>query len=59
MNFKGNVVWDDDKPDGQFKKPTSIEKLKSLLPNYKFVSIEDGLKETIEWFHNNYNNLRK
>ena len=59
MNFKGNVVWDADKPDGQFKKPTSIEKLKSLIPGYKFVSIEDGLKETIEWFYSNYNNLRK
>jgi len=59
MNFKGNVVWDKDKPDGQYRKPSSIEKLNSLLPNYEFVSIEDGLKETVEWFYENYELARK
>jgi|TARA_R100001015_G_C4613954_1_gene169711 GDP-L-fucose synthase len=59
MNFKGNVVWDRDKPDGQYRKPSSIEKLNSLIPDYEFVSIEDGLKETVEWFHNNYDIARK
>ncbi len=59
MNFKGNVVWDRDKPDGQYRKPSSIEKLKSYLPDYEFTSVEDGLKETVEWFYENYEVLRK
>ena len=59
MNFKGNVVWDRDKPDGQYRKPSSIEKLKSYLPDFEFTSIEDGLKETIEWFYENYEVIRK
>ena len=59
MNFKGNVVWDTDKPDGQYRKPSSIEKLKSYLPDFEFTSIEDGLKETIEWFYENYEDIRK
>ena len=59
MNFKGNVVWDRDKPDGQYRKPSSTAKLKSLIPNYKFTSVEDGLKETVEWFHKNYDIVRK
>ena len=29
------------------------------LPNYIFTSIYDGLKETIEYFENNYNIVRK
>jgi len=59
MNFKGNVVWDKDKPDGQYRKPSSIKKFRSYLPDFKFTSIEDGLKETIEWFYENYENIRK
>ena len=59
MNFKGNVVWDRDKPDGQYRKPSSIKKFRSYLPDFKFTSIEDGLKETIEWFYENYENIRK
>ena len=59
MNFKGNVVWDRDKPDGQYRKPSSIEKLKSYLPDFEFTSIEDGLKETVEWFYENYEVIRK
>tara|TARA_R110002051_G_scaffold61514_1_gene112726 strand:+ start:245 stop:1153 length:909 start_codon:yes stop_codon:yes gene_type:complete len=59
MNFKGNVVWDADKPDGQYRKPSSIEKLKSYLPDFEFTSVQDGLKETVEWFYNNYESVRK
>ena len=59
MNFKGNVVWDNDKPDGQYRKPSSIEKLKSYLPDFEFTSVQDGLKETVEWFYNNYESVRK
>lgn len=59
MNFKGNVKWLSDKPDGQFRKPSDNSKLLSYLPDYKFTPIEEGIKETIEWFENNYQNLRK
>ena len=59
MGFDGEVVWNDSKPDGQFRKPTDNSKLLSYLPDFKFTPIEDGLKETIEWFVNNYNKVRK
>jgi len=59
MNFKGNVVFDDTKPDGQFRKPSDNSKIKNYLPNFKFTPLYDGLKETIEWFENNYNSVRK
>lgn len=59
MNFKGNVVFDVSKPDGQFRKPSDNSKLMSYLPDFKFTPIEKGLKETIDWFENNYKNVRK
>ena len=59
MDFKGDVVWQDDKPDGQFRKPSDNSKLLSYLPDFKFTSIEIGLEKTIRWFIKNYESSRK
>lgn len=59
FNFKGKVKFDSSRPDGQHRKPTDNSKLKSYLPDFKFTPIEDGIKETINWFINNYENTRK
>jgi GDP-L-fucose synthase len=59
MNFKGTVKWNTTKPDGQFRKPSDNTKIKNYLPNFKFTSLYDGLKETIEYFEKNYNIIRK
>ena len=58
MNFKGNVIFDSSKPDGQFRKPSDNSKIKNYLPNYKFTPFEIGIKETIEWFEKNYPNVK-
>ena len=36
MNFKGAVIFDTTKPEGQFRKPSDNSKLMSYLPNFKF-----------------------
>jgi GDP-L-fucose synthase len=59
MNYHGNVIYDNSKSDGQIKKTISIEKLKTLNSNVHFRSIEDGLKETTEWFSKNIDTCRK
>ena len=59
FNFKGKVIFDKTKPDGQFRKPSDNSKLKSYLPNFEFTPIEKGLKETINWFIENYEKTRK
>ena len=59
MHFKGKIIWDDDKPDGQFRKPSDNSKIKHYLPDFKFTSLYDGLYETINWFENNYESIRK
>jgi GDP-L-fucose synthase len=58
MNFKGNVIFDSTKPDGQFRKPSDNSKIKNYLPDYKFTPFEEGIKETIKWFENNYPNVK-
>jgi len=59
MDFKGQVKWDNNKPDGQFRKPSDNSKIKNYLPDFKFTSLYDGLKETVEWFIENYETARK
>jgi GDP-L-fucose synthase len=59
FNFKGKVVFDDTKPDGQFRKPSDNSKIKQYLPNFEFTPIEAGIRETVKWFIDNYENARK
>jgi len=59
MEFSGNIIFDTTKPDGQFRKPSDNSKLKKYLPDFEFTSIEVGLKETIKWFIENYETIRK
>ena len=39
-----NILWDTNKPNGQFRKDVSIVKFKNLFPNFKFTSLSDGIK---------------
>ena len=58
MDFQGKIVYNG-KMDGQLRKPSDNSKLKSLLPDYKFVPIEMGLTQTIKYFNENYEKVRK
>ena len=59
FNFKGKVIFDKSKPDGQYRKPSDNSKLKSFLPDFNFTPIEEGVKETVNWFIENYDKTRK
>lgn len=58
MEFTGEIIYQSDKPDGQFRKPTDIAKIKKYLPEFKFTPLKDGLIETVDWFYNNYPYIR-
>ena len=59
IGYKGNLIFDSNKPDGQYRKPSDNSKLKGYLPDFKFTPIEEGVKKTVDWFVNNYENIRK
>ena len=59
MEFEGQVIFDEKMPDGQYRKPSDRSSLNSLLPNFEFKSLQEGIQETVTWFKNNYPNLRK
>jgi GDP-L-fucose synthase len=59
IGFKGKIVFDTSKPDGQFRKPSDNSIIKGFFPNFRFTPIEEGLKKSIDWFNQNYPNIRK
>jgi len=59
FGFKNKIIFDGSKPDGQFRKPSSNEKLRSIIGDYKFTPLREGLEETIDWFKKTYPNIRK
>ena len=59
MGFKGKLIFDDEKPDGQFRKPSDNSKLKSYLPDFEFTPIDKGIEKSVNWFVENYEEARK
>lgn len=59
FNFTGKVVYDTSKSDGQFKKTASNAKLRKFLPDFKFTPLDVAIKETVDWFVENYDTARK
>lgn len=58
IGFDGHVKFDTTKPDGQYEKPSSNEKLRSLGWNGSYTPLRVGLKETIKLFTERYPNVR-
>lgn len=59
MKFKGKIIFDSKKPDGQFRKPSDTTKLLKYLPDFRFTPVEEGIEKTVLWFVKNYPNVRK
>jgi GDP-L-fucose synthase len=53
MEFKGEILWDTSKPDGQMVKIFDVARLKSLGLSCP-TSLDEGLGKTIAWLEKNY-----
>jgi GDP-L-fucose synthase len=58
VGYLGDLKLDDSKPDGSPRKLMDISLLRRLGWESKG-SLEEGLKQTYEWFLANQNNFRK
>ena len=59
LEYNGDILWQIDKPSGQYRKPSSNQKLLNLgWKNEWYTPLEIGLKKTCEWFIINYPNVR-
>jgi GDP-L-fucose synthase len=58
VGFEGNITFDDSKPDGAPRKLMNVERLRRLGWNAS-ITLEEGLKETYDWFLANQDNYRR
>jgi GDP-L-fucose synthase len=58
IGYEGDGNFDRSKPDGQYQKPSSNEKLKSLGWKEEYTPLREGLRETIKAFKEKYPNVR-
>lgn len=50
--YEGQILWDESKPDGQMRRCLDVTKAKKEISFKAKTLLEDGLKETIEWYKN-------
>ena len=58
MGARQSSVWDDTMPSGQYKKPSSNERLLRLNPDFKYTDLDTGLTKMIGWYEKEYPNVR-
>jgi len=51
--FGGKIIWDVSKPDGQPRRKLDTSRAYREFGFQAIVSLEDGLKRTIQWYMNN------
>jgi len=49
-DFKGKVIWDTSKPDGQPRRCLSVIKAKKELGFIASTQFQEGLRKTIQWY---------
>ena len=60
FNYESHMVFDNSFADGQYKKTADNCKLVNMLKDeFQFTTIEHGIKSSVEWFVDNYDEARK
>lgn len=58
FNYEDMIEFDSSFSDGQYKKTANNIKLMNLYPDFKFTSIQEGIKKSVTWFIKNYETCR-
>jgi GDP-L-fucose synthase len=59
FKFEGNIKFDKTKPEGQYRKPSDNSVIRKMYPDFKFTPMMEGLEKSVNWFIENYKNIRK
>lgn len=49
-NFKGDIIFDQTKPEGEQRRVMESEFFSKQFPGFDFTPLDRGLKKTVEWF---------
>jgi GDP-L-fucose synthase len=56
--FKGELVWDASKPDGQPRRKLNVDRARREFDFESSTSFEDGLRNTIDWYESSRAEVR-
>jgi GDP-L-fucose synthase len=56
-SFKGQIIWDPGKPDGQPRRCLDVSRAKMEIDFVAKTTLEEGLKKTIKWFEDQHGNV--
>lgn len=59
MGFTGEIQWDTTKPNGQPRRCLDVSRAKQLFGFQARHSLRDGLRKTVQWFHDNRQAIRE
>jgi GDP-L-fucose synthase len=48
--FRGQIIWDSSKPDGQPRRMLDVSKAEKEIGFRAKTNFEDGLRKTIDWY---------
>jgi GDP-L-fucose synthase len=57
MDYRGEIVWDTSKPDGQPRRMLDVSKAERLFGFKVETTLEEGLRKTIDWYLQNKKKL--
>ena len=56
VNYEGELVFDDSRPDGAPRKVMNIDKMEKIFNWLPPTKLEDGIKNTVDWYYKNHIN---
>ena len=59
LNYLDRLKYDTSKSAGQYRKTADNGRLIELYGELTLIDINEGIKNTVNWFRNNYENCRK
>jgi len=59
MDFKGQIVWDTSKPNGQPRRKLDTSRAKKEFGFEAQINFDEGLKKAIDWYENFKSQLSK
>ena len=54
MDAEMEIVWQTDKPNGQPRRCVSRDKAKKEIGFEPTITLDEGLKQTIDWYQSNF-----
>ena len=59
FKYEHMMEFDDSFSDGQYKKTADNSKLMSLYGDFEFTSMNEGMKKSVQWFIEHFEECRK